>query len=358
MMTFTRLVKYVSLFIIVLVAIYGAASHSASPVKTLRVAVVANASSGELTFSGVPQVIARDPVFKQELDARGIRIEWIPVSTAAVAALVNESFAGKKIDFAFYGDLPSVILNASGIETRLVVSGSVGNNSYLVVPKDSTAKTITDLKGKRIALHRGRPWEATFAKLIAAHGLSLKDFRIVNLNPQAGAAAVAANNVDAFFTLNDAHVLTGKGVAGIIWSTKEAPVSWRMRAELWGAKSFIDAHPDLTQLLATATVCAMHWISREDNKDSYIAEQARLGLPEDIILLDMLDEHISWKDYWSPLLQDSTLAHYQDVIDHALASKLIRRPVTVDSLIAPQFVPAALKELELEGYWPGKGESL
>lgn len=353
----SELIARVKLLVFIFLSIWPFCAN-AEQLKVLRIAVVANASSGELTFGGVPQVIARDSIFLDALEKQGINVQWIPVSTAAVATLVNESFASGKIDFAFYGDLPSVILNASGIPTQLVVSGSVGNNSYLVVPKSSTAKSIADLKGKRIALHRGRPWEATFAKLIASQGLQLKDFRIINLNPQAGAAAVSAGNVDGFFTLSDAHALVEKDVAKIIWSTKTAPVSWRMRAELWGAKDFIEQHPAVTQLLATATVRAMYWVSQETNKDAYIAEQARMGLPEVLIRRDILEDSIRWKDYWSPVLLDSTIAHYQDVINHALASRLIRRPVNVADLLAPQFVPQALQALSLQDYWDEPGNSL
>lgn len=326
-------------------------AQDAAAENVLRIAVVANASSGELTFAGIPQIVARDKLFGEDLAKLHYRVEWVPVSTAAVATLVNESFASSKIQFAFYGDLPSLILNSSGISTRLVVPGSVGNNVYLVVPKDSPAKTINDLKGKRIALHRGRPWEATFAKLVASEGLGLRDFRIMNLNPQAGAAAVSAGNVDGFFTLSDAHVLNEKGVGKIIWSTKIAPVSWRMRAELWGAEQFINANPDVTQLLATATVRAMHWVSQQENQAGYLREQARLGLPESIIRLDVLDENISWKNYWSPLLGEGLVAHYQALNEYAVSARLVRKSVATEHLIDKRFVPAAIQALQLENYW-------
>ncbi|ACE82924.1 putative ABC transporter, substrate binding protein [Cellvibrio japonicus Ueda107] len=338
-----------AVFIIVVLARSVCASAAE---QVLRVAVVANASSGELTFAGIPQVVARDELFREALAKHKYRIEWIPVSTAAVATLVNESFASGKIDFAFYGDLPSLILNASGISTRLIVPGSVGNNTYLVVPQNSIAKTIRDLKGKRIALHRGRPWEATFAKLVAAEGLTLRDFRIMNLNPQAGAAAVSAGNVDGFFTLSDAHALTEKGVGKIIWSTKVAPVSWRMRAELWGSKSFVDTYPEITQLLATATVRAVHWVSQPENQDAYIREQARMGLPESLIRLDILDDNISWKNYWSPLVGPDLLEHYRDLNAYARSARLIRKPVAAEELIEAGFVSVAIQALGLEHYWP------
>lgn len=164
-------------------------NQSKTSQQQLRIAVVANRTSGGLDFIGVPQLIAQDPIFLKALKQKNIELKWEPVTTAAVATLVNESFINNKIDFAFYGNLPAVVLNATGVRTQIVVPGGVGNNVYLVVPADSPIKTIEDLKGKKIALHRGRPWEINFAQLIQSKGLKLKDFQIINLNPQAGAAA-------------------------------------------------------------------------------------------------------------------------------------------------------------------------
>ncbi|MDQ8035928.1 MAG: ABC transporter substrate-binding protein [Pedobacter sp.] len=330
------------------------AAHSADAATRLRIAVVARDNGGKPTFIGSPQIVANDPVFLAALKQKNVQLEWVPVTTASVATLVNESFTNKSIDFAFYGDLPSVILNANGVSTKLVVPGGLGNNTYLVVPPGSSAKSIADLKGKKIALHRGRPWEVSFGKLIASQGLTLKDFRIINLNPQAGSAAVAAGNVDGFFTLNDALVLEDKKLARIIWSSQQAPADWKMRAELWGSADFVKQHADITQLLVTASVRASHWISQEKNRDGYIKDQALFGLPEAAIRRDYDGNKAGWKDYWAPLFTPTLSQHYQGVIDHAAANGLIRKKPDVKTLLAPQFLPVALKELKLESYWkPG-----
>ena len=134
--------------------------------QQLRIAVVANGTSGTLDFIGVPQLISQDPIFINALKQQHIELKWEPVTTAAVATLVNESFLNNKIDFAFYGNLPAVVLNATGVRTQIVVPGGIGNNVYLVVPPDSPVKSIEDLKGKKIALHRGRPWEIKRARIM------------------------------------------------------------------------------------------------------------------------------------------------------------------------------------------------
>jgi sulfonate transport system substrate-binding protein len=320
--------------------------------EVIRIAAVAMQAAGKPGYMAAAQYVSEDQTLLAELQKRHVRLEWVPISPTSVAALVNEDFTSHRIDFAFYGDLPSVILNASGFQTRLVAPGNLGNNVYLVVPPASTAKSIADLKGKRIALHRGRPWEVSFGKLVASNGLKVTDFKIVNLNPQAGASALVAGSVDAFFTLDDAYLLSDKNVGRIIWSSQRAPLDWKMRAELWGTREFVEQHPDLTQLLVNADLRAVAWISQDQNRSRYIKDLAdRYGYPESVVQRDSENANISWKDYWSPLFTPSVTQHYEAVIAYARGAGLIRNDVDAKTLIVPGFVDAGLKELSLGNYW-------
>ncbi len=323
--------------------------------QVIRIAVVAVQSGGRTNFIGPAEYVAQDSALKAELDKRHVGIEWVPVSAAAVATLVNEAFTTHRIDFAYYGDLPSIILNASGFSTRLVAPGNIGNNVYLVVPPGSAAKSITDLVGKRIALHRGRPWEVSFGKLLAANGLKIGDFTLINLNPQAGASALVAGSVDAYFTLDDAFLLADKGLGKIIWSSKNAPPDWKMRAELWGTRAFVQRHPDWTQLLVSANLRAVQWISQDRNRAGYLKDLAeRYGYPESVIQREYDDQKISWKEFWSPRYVPSITRHYEGVVAYARGSGLIRNDVDVTALITPAFVDTGLKDLGLGEYWQAR----
>lgn len=318
----------------------------ATAATQLRIAVVASSSSssGQLDFIGIPQVIAEDQQFLAELRHNNIELQWQPVTTAAVATLVNESFINNKIDFAFYGNLPAVVLNASGVNTQIVVPGGIGSNVYLIVPPHSTAQGIEDLKGKKIALHRGRPWEINFAQLIESKGLSLADFDIVNLNPQAGSAALAANSVDGLFTLSDALSLEDKKLGKIIWSSLSYPADWKMRAELWGRKTYIQQHPDVTQLLADATVRAMAWVAT--HQQEYQLKLSQLGQPLSVIQREGHNHHSNWQQDWQPAYPIHLLQqHYQKINDYAVHTKLIHSAVAADTLLEPKFTLQALKNL-------------
>ena len=189
--------------------------------------------------------------------------------------------------------------------------GGSGNNIYLVVPEGSSAKTIEDLKGKRLALHRGRPWEFAFSNFLASKGLKLDDFKIANLNPQVGAAAVSAGKVDAAVLLNEAYALEDKGVGKIIWSTKQGSNDWRLVSDLWGTDAFVQQHPDITQLVATAWVKAAWWISQSQNQDAYYQLSSRAGTAESVLRRDDQDDPVAWKERWAPKNDQQLKAHYQ-----------------------------------------------
>lgn len=327
----------------------SSASYAAEPLKTVRIATVAYSNAGKITFNGPTYLMDKDPWLKEQLAQRGVELQWVPAATASVGTFVNEEFANKRIDFAFYGDLPSIILNASGVATQLIAAGGIGNNVYLVVPPDSTATSIDDLKGKRIALHRGRPWELSFAKLLESRNLAFDDFRLFNLNPQAGGAALSAGRIDGLFTLSDAFLLEDKKVGKIIWSSKQAPLDWKMRAELFGAKDFIAQNPEVTQLVVDAYLKALKWASQDEHKAEYIALLSQSGQPQSVLLREVQGE--AWKDHFSPLINATLRQHYADGIAYSLQSKLIRKDVNVDNLLDDRFVKQGLKNLNLTEEW-------
>jgi len=72
----------------------------------------------------------------------------------------------------------------------------------IIVPKGSPAKTIADLRGKRIAVPQGSSAHGLLLNALKAGGLTTKDVRIVYLDPKAGAAAFDSGKVDAWSIWN------------------------------------------------------------------------------------------------------------------------------------------------------------
>ena len=180
-------------------ALFGVLAFStvhAEP-ASVKIAIVAFTQGGKPVFGGIAGRVIEEGWLEAQLRERGVKLEWIALPHAGAGPQINEGFSNNSLDFAVRGDLPSVIAGAGGVPGKLIVPGGSGNNIYLVVPEGSSAKTIEDLKGKRLALHRGRPWEFAFSNFLASKGLKLDDFKIANLNPQVVAAQHAFGGAGA-----------------------------------------------------------------------------------------------------------------------------------------------------------------
>ncbi|QAY76046.1 ABC transporter substrate-binding protein [Sphingosinicella sp. BN140058] len=329
----------------------SAASASAAP-TTLTIASIAYPHQGQQRYQGQTAIIQQQGWLETELAKRGIKLAWFPVPTAVGGPMINEGFAAKRIDFASYGDFPAIIAASGGVDLRLVVPVGRGQNVYLVARKDLPARSIADLKGKRIGLHRGRPWELPFSKLVEQNGLKLSDFRIVNINPPASHAALASGDVDAVVLLSDAYLLEQKGVGRIIWSTKQAPEDWKMRAELFGRGDFVDANPELARIVAEAYIRAAHWSSLPANRDKVIEIAARAETPRSVVEAEYAEPRVRWRDRFSPLYDQAVIGHYREVADYTYRNGLVRSKVDVDKLLDRRFAGEALRDLKLEGHWP------
>lgn len=337
-------------------ALLGVASRSAvaqaALPRAIRIAGGASSENGKLRLGGLAHVVDDQGWLAAQLRDRGVALEWFATAHAATGPMINEGFANGSVDFAGYGDLPATILNAGGVDTRLVMPHGLGSGEgYLVVPTGSTARSITDLKGQRLAIHRGRPWEMPLLRLLQQHGLKYSDFKLFNINPEAGMAAIAAQKMDAMFTTTSAFLLEDRGVGRIIWSTKEADLDWKTRTDFFVARRFLDRWPELTQVVVSAYVRAAHWASRIENQEALIQIGANNGTPESVVRRSYADARVPWRDRWSPLFNDVVAHHYRRTVDFALENRMIARPVNVDALLERRFVQAALGELRLSGWW-------
>ena len=330
----------------------GASRALADPVPSvLRIAATAFEEGGKPALSGIAYRVQQEGWLAQELGKRGVNLEWFAV-TGDTGATMNEAFASGRIQFAGYGDLPSVILNAAGVRTQVVVPTGRGTDMFLLVPPGSAAQSIQDLKGKKISVHRGRPWELGLLHLIEDNHLSPKDFKLVNMDIKPGTAALATGAVDALFVIS-AYPLEDKGIGRIIWSSKGHP-DRKMRAELWARKDFTQSNPELTDLVVTAWLRAQYWASLEVNREAVIRDGMRGGVSESVVRRSYDDPSLTWKERWSPLYDDLVYQHYARVVQFARTEKLIGKDLRAEELLEPKFVTAALKKLDQTAYWNSK----
>lgn len=133
---------------------------------------------------------------EKSLGKMGYKVEWKEFQSGT--ALMEALNAGS-IDFGRTGDSPPIFAQAAGTPFVYVASGkSKFNGSAILVPKDSSIKTIEDLKGKKIGFAKGSSSHYLLLKALAKAGISYNDITPAFLQPADGRVAFEKGNIDAW----------------------------------------------------------------------------------------------------------------------------------------------------------------
>ncbi len=285
----------------------------------------------------------------QEFKNDGIRVEWKYYAGAGPA--LNEAYANGLIDFCFgHGDLPLTVGRSTGLKHKIIASSGRFGPTYFVVPSGSSAKSVADLKGKKIATFKGTASQTQLIRWFRRNGLEEKDFRVISLNNDDTKAALATGDIDG--TVISPFDLEARGIARRISETPADDPDITTPGTVWVGEAFEQRYPHIVQRLVTRLVRVAEWGTKEENRDKQFQLWARAGSTP------FGDFKTQWKDTKdlryrvNPLLDD----YYQAALTRAIAEikefKLIRRDVTLDGWLEPKYLNTALKELKLENYWP------
>lgn len=237
--------------LLALVAVISLASSvQAETLRTIRIGVP-DQSAGSKPFIEGPVGMAfirhqLEEVFKPQ----GVEVQWQFFKGAGPA--VNEALANRQLDFVYLGDLAAIIGRANGLPTRLLL-GSRGSESYLAVTKASGIKTLADLKGKRVAVYRGTADQLAFDRALQTVGLNARSLQVINLDWNAGKAALAAGRVDAVWGGVSLLALRGDKIDVVVKSGDSGRQN-TTQAGFLGTQTFIDAWPQATQQIVNVLV--------------------------------------------------------------------------------------------------------
>ncbi|MBB3181490.1 ABC transporter substrate-binding protein [Variovorax sp. Sphag1AA] len=327
--------------------LFGALPAYAAP-DVIRIGIATAGGGDPVTWGGSPGGVAQNQrLLEDEFKGSGTRIEWVFFKGAGPA--VNEALSNKQIDFAYQGDLPSLVGRANGLNTRLLLASGTRNNLYVVVPPKSGIHEIKDLKDRRVAIFRGTNGHLVAINVLAANGLAERDIKGVHLDTGSAQAALVSDGVDAAFGGYEWFKVRDQGLVRVVYSTQGKDPSLTRQAALVVRGDFEQANPAEVQRVVDAFVRAARWASDENNRAALFEIWAKSGTPVASWQAEFDGQSLAARN--SPLLDAFVLGRYKAVVEDALKLKLIRRSVTVDDWFEPRYLRAALKKQGLENYW-------
>ena len=110
-----------------------------------------------------------------------------------------QAMSGGALDVGGVGDAPPVFAASGGANIAIVgATATSPDNSALVVPKNSPIHSISQLKGKKIAVAQGSSADYHLLTVLNKSGLSTHDVTLDYLQPAEGLAALSSGQVDAW----------------------------------------------------------------------------------------------------------------------------------------------------------------
>jgi sulfonate transport system substrate-binding protein len=204
---------------------------------------------------------------------KGTAIKW--VYSAGSSNALN-FLQGGAIDFGSTAGSAALLSRANGNPIKAVYIYEQPEWTALVVAKDSTAKSITDLKGKKIAAQKGTDPYFFLLRTLNQAGLSQADIEYVNLPHADGRTAVERGQVQAWAGL-DPHMAASELQAGskLIYRNKD----FNTYGFLNGREDFVKAYPQTTRTLIRLYERAKQWIvDHPDDAAAVLAEAAQLDV--------------------------------------------------------------------------------
>ena len=333
----------VLLTVATLVAACGGASVPSPSTTSLpgaSTAVVAGPALAELridyaTYSPPSLVLKKQGWIEQALP--GTTIKW--VYSAGSSNALN-FLQGNSVDFGSTAGSAALLSRANGNPIKVVYIYEQPEWTALVVGKDSTAKDIRDLKGKKIAAQKGTDPYFFLLRTLNQAGLSQADIQYVNLPHADGRTAVERGQVDAWAGL-DPHMAASELQAGskLIYRNKD----FNTYGFLNSREAFLQKYPETTKKVIEAYERAKKWIvDNPDQAAQILADEAQINLE---VAKRELNERMNFKTPGTP--GDAHVSVLRAVVPIINAEQLANPGANVDKavtdLVEGSFAKAVLK---------------
>jgi sulfonate transport system substrate-binding protein len=305
---------------------------------------------GRPTNSGLVSLAEYLGFFQQEFGKNGPKISQVFFSSGGPAE--NEALAQGSLDFATYGGVPNVVGLVGGIPAHIVSTrrSTGAGKYYIAVHKDSSIKTIADLRGKRIAVPKGTNPYQSLVKLLEWKGVAEKEVNILNLQTLDGLVAFNSGAVDAVYGGLNLLILRDQGKVKLVEGTEGFKLDPSQSALLVTYK-FEKEYPDVVKRVLKVLIKTSHWASEEKNRESLLKFVSERSLAYKYVAEDYKG---SLKERYNPLIDESSVAAFRATVKFCAERGAIRKVVdeaTIRKWFRPEYQQAAIKELNLEKYW-------
>ena len=299
-----------------LTAALAGPANSAEPLKELRIGY---------QKIGALLIVKEQKVLEQRFEPLGVRVRWIEF---AFGPPLLEALGAGAIDYGYTGDSPPIFAQAA--HANLLYAGAIPARGYgqaILVPAASLIESISDLKGKKVAVAKASSAHNLVVAALESVNLPWNDITPVYLAPSDAAAAFVRGAVDAW-SIWDPFL----AIAEIKQKARALPLDRAISAQnsfFLVNGDFAAKHPDVVATINGAVATATTWADQHRDQVAAILSEAS-GV-------DRAAEQrsVNRAEFTFGPLNSDVLAQQQTVADRFQRLGLIPAPIRVRDIVWP-----------------------
>ena len=260
---------------------------------------------------------------EKRLAAIGVEVKWTEF-TAGPQLL--EGLNVGSIDFGTTGEAPPIFAQAAGADLVYVANEPAApGGEAIVVPKNSTLKSVADLKGKKIVLNKGSNVHYLLVKALEKAGVAYHDVETIFLPPADARAAFERGSVDAWAIWDPFLAAAEKQLGARILTDGKGIVS--NHQFYLAARPYTQKHPEVLTALIDELARVDDWI-KQNVKQTTAIFSTQTGLPADVVELSngRFSFHVQ-------AINEQVIREQQSIADAFFDLKLIPKKIQIKDAV-------------------------
>jgi|HubBroStandDraft_1064217.scaffolds.fasta_scaffold02555_2 aliphatic sulfonates family ABC transporter substrate-binding protein len=204
---------------------------------------------------GVLCLLKATGALEEALEVRGVDVEW---TDHATGMQVIDAIAAGALDVGVVGEAPPVFAQASRAPVvYLAAEPPAPEGEAIVVLEPSQIRSLSDLRGRSLAVSRGANVVYFVARALEEAGLTWRDITVRPLSPADARAAFVRGEVDAWAIWNP--ILAALEHALPMRVLRDARGLASNRAFYVGRQAFADAQPEIVEVFIGQVGAVGRW---------------------------------------------------------------------------------------------------
>jgi len=145
--------------------------------------------------NGVLVIARQQAALEKHFAPQGIEVKWVEFSSGPP---MLEAMNVGSVDYGAVGDSPPIFAQSAGAAIVYAAGQPITNGQGILVPANSTIRSVADLKGKRVGFTKGSSAHNVIVQTLEKAGLTYADITPVYLTPPDAGPAFANGSIDAW----------------------------------------------------------------------------------------------------------------------------------------------------------------